>query len=176
MLNKRRAKIQGEKLVLFMGSWHPPNLKACELIFDFAYKTPDVKYLIMGSQSMAFKDKKLPANVGLIGAVEENAKTNILGLVDIALNPMVSGSGTNLKMFDYMAAGIPVITTEFGARGIENREHILVADIDKFPEVIHSILESDMHVKVEQARKYVEENFDWAILAEKYARKLKEVL
>lgn len=179
MLNKRRAKVQGEKLVLFMGSWHPPNLKACELIFEFADKTPDVKYLIMGSQSRAFRDKKLPPNVGLVGTVDENAKTKILGLVDIALNPMVSGSGTNLKMFDYMAAGIPVITTEFGARGIEDREHIHVADIAEFPEAIQSILDSDLHVKVdkvEKARKYVEENFDWSILADKYARKLEEIL
>jgi glycosyltransferase involved in cell wall biosynthesis len=31
---------------------------------------------------------------------------------------MQAGSGTNIKMFDYMAAGLPVVTTEIGARGI----------------------------------------------------------
>jgi hypothetical protein len=31
---------------------------------------------------------------------------------------MFGGSGTNIKMFDYMAAGLPVVTTAIGARGI----------------------------------------------------------
>ena len=31
---------------------------------------------------------------------------------------MFSGSGTNIKMFDFMAAGLPVISTPTGARGI----------------------------------------------------------
>ena len=35
------------------------------------------------------------------------------------INPMISGSGTNIKMFDFMAAGLPIITTDIGARGIE---------------------------------------------------------
>jgi GT2 family glycosyltransferase len=34
------------------------------------------------------------------------------------VNPMFSGSGTNIKMFDFMAAGLPVVSTPTGARGI----------------------------------------------------------
>ena len=38
----------------------------------------------------------------------------------MAINPMFGGSGTNIKMFDFMAAGLPTISTEIGARGIES--------------------------------------------------------
>lgn len=33
---------------------------------------------------------------------------------------MLSGSGTNIKMFDYMSVGLPIVTTDVGARGIPN--------------------------------------------------------
>jgi glycosyltransferase involved in cell wall biosynthesis len=31
---------------------------------------------------------------------------------------MFEGAGTNLKLFDYMAAGLPILANEFGARGV----------------------------------------------------------
>lgn len=180
-LNKRAAfkkdlGLQDEKLALFMGSWHPPNLEACEYIFEFAKETPDIKYLLMGSQCLAFKDRNLPQNVGLLGLVSEEQKQKIFGIVDIALNPMVSGSGTNLKMFDYMAAGIPVITTEFGARGIEDKENLIISNIDEFSNMIkkifghHNIQTSIVY----KARKYVEETFDWKIIGAELANKINE--
>ncbi len=36
---------------------------------------------------------------------------------DVALNPIQTGSGSNVKIFEYLAARLPVISTLFGARG-----------------------------------------------------------
>jgi Glycosyl transferases group 1 len=36
---------------------------------------------------------------------------------DFAINPMFSGAGTNVKMADFIAARLPILSTEFGARG-----------------------------------------------------------
>jgi len=176
---KERVGIEGERLALFMGSWHPPNLKACEAIFEFAPETPDIKYLIMGSQCLAFKGVSIPQNVGMLGPVDEDVKNIVFGLVDAALNPMTSGSGTNLKMFDYMAAGIPVLTTEFGARGIDEVQHFTTAGIEEFPRSLRELLESDpdeMSARLLKARTYVEENFDWPVLAKIYLEQLKKLL
>ncbi len=38
--------------------------------------------------------------------------------------------------FDYMSAGIPVITTKFGSRGIENKNVLILAEINNMSEVI----------------------------------------
>jgi glycosyltransferase involved in cell wall biosynthesis len=53
---KKRALGLGEEtIVLFVGSWHPPNLEACEEIFKIAERLPDVKFLLMGSQCLTYQ-------------------------------------------------------------------------------------------------------------------------
>lgn len=159
--NKKMLGLDQEKLGVFMGSWHQPNLEACETIFKIALDCPDTKFLLMGSQCAYFRNRKLPKNVGLLGLVSKEVKNKVFGTVDFALNPMASGSGTNLKMFEYMAAGIPVITTEFGARGIENTESLVVADKKDMAETINHLRLDHMEIKTRKGREYVEQDYDW---------------
>ena len=159
--NKKKLGLDQEKLGVFMGSWHQPNLEACETIFKIALDCPDTKFLLMGSQCAYFRNRKLPKNVGLLGLVSKEVKNKVFGSVDFALNPMSSGSGTNLKMFEYMAAGIPVITTEFGARGIENTESLVVADKKDMAETINHLRLDHMEIKTRKGREYVERDYDW---------------
>ena len=160
--NKVQLGLENEKTGLFMGSWHKPNLDACEEIIKLAPKCPNIKFLLMGSQCMYYEKKKLPANVGILGLVSEEAKNRIFSTVDFALNPMMSGSGTNLKMFDYMSAGIPVITTEFGTRGIENKDIFIVKEIKEMDKYINSFELCSLENMVFNAREYTEEIFDWS--------------
>ncbi len=44
--------------------------------------------------------------------------TALFRAADVGLNPMLRGSGTNLKMLDYAAHGALVLSTEVGARGL----------------------------------------------------------
>ena len=88
-------------------------------------------------------------------------KNKVFGTVDFELNQMDSRSGTNLKMFEYMAAGIPVITTEFGARGIENTESLVVADKKDMAETINHLRLDHMEIKARKGREYVEQDYDW---------------
>lgn len=166
--NKRKLGIQAEKVGLFMGSWHGPNLDACEMIFKVAQMCPDTKFMLMGSQCNYFKNRKdIPKNVAMLGLVSEEVKNRVFSAVDFALNPMLGGSGTNLKMFDYMSAGIPIITTEFGTRGISNKGIFILANTEE--EFAHKINEFDMNFemseRIYQARKFVENTFDWKIIA-----------
>lgn len=166
MENKHRLGLEDEKLVLFMGSWHPPNLEACENILALAPQLPEVKFLLLGSQCLAFEKRQLPRNVGLLGVVNDAKKNVIFSIVDLALNPMQSGSGTNLKMFDYMAAGIPVITTEFGARGIGRKDTMLLANtMDDIGKTILEFQAAAMDEITARAREYVEDNFSWTKIA-----------
>ena len=49
---------------------------------------------------------------------------------DIAIVPLASGSGTRLKILEYFAAGLPVVTTRKGIEGIDamNQEHALIVN------------------------------------------------
>jgi glycosyltransferase involved in cell wall biosynthesis len=166
MCLKEEQGLSHEKLALFVGSNHPPNLDACRAIFEIAKNTPDVKYLLMGTQCYDFSEPDLPNNVGLLGMVDHFAKRRIYEIVDVALNPIESGSGTNLKMFDYLSAGLPTLTTPFGARGIDRQDIFLTAQIDEMAPILSGFSLESMEEMVERARLHVEEYFDWQRIAD----------
>jgi glycosyltransferase involved in cell wall biosynthesis len=58
-----------------------------------------------------FRDNALIAT----GRVPEVAPYFAAG--DAGLNPVTRGSGANVKLFEYLAARLPVISTTFGVRG-----------------------------------------------------------
>lgn len=171
--NKKSLGLSNEKIGLFMGSWHQPNLEACEKIFEVAKKCEDVKFLLMGSQCLYFQNRKIPANVGLLGLVSEEEKNRVFSVVDFALNPMMSGSGTNLKMFDYMSAGIPIITTEFGTRGIEDKTVFDIAATEDMPEAVNTFDLEKYDDQTKKAREVVEKVFDWKNIVSVLVNRLK---
>ena len=167
-MKKKALGIPDRKTCLFMGSWHGPNLEACEQIFRTARLCPDTTFLLMGSQCRFFEQKgaKLPGNVSLLGLVSDEEKNRVFSVVDLALNPMLSGSGTNLKMFDYMAAGIPVITTLFGSRGIDRKDLMIIAEPPaEMAKAIQEYSAEKYQGLIEEARAYVNTTFDWQVIA-----------
>ncbi len=105
-------------LALFLGSWHEPNLAAVRDVIAAAEVLPDERFLVVGSAGLAFADEPVPPNLDLCGIVDAGFVRSVLGLADAALNPMRWGSGTNLKMLDYALAGVPIVSTRFGTRGL----------------------------------------------------------
>lgn len=170
---KRRLGLADYRVALFTGSWHPPNLRAIERVLDLASSCPDVSFVVMGSAGEAFRTAQFPANVGMTGVVDDSTKGTLLSIADVALNPMLSGSGTNLKMLEYFAAGIPVVSTEFGVRGLSfvHGEHLQVAPIDEFPRAIAALLlrdEAELDAMTGRARARVETEYEWATIAKRF--------
>lgn len=108
--------------ICFIGSGYYPNEEAARFIVEVAQELTQYDFIIIGGVGNSLKDisNEKYENVIITGFVEEDEKIDYLHVSDIAINPMLSGSGTNIKMFDFMAAGLPVITTDIGARGIKN--------------------------------------------------------
>lgn len=105
-------------VALFLGSAYQPNLEAARVIIDkLALGLPEVTFVIAGGVGEGLRSPA--ANVKVTGTLGEDLKLRWLAAADLAVNPMLSGSGTNIKMFDFMAAGLPVLTTPVGARGID---------------------------------------------------------
>ena len=120
---KRRAREQlnlpqDAFIGFFIGTDFAPNVEAGRFIVEqLAAQLPDIVFGIGGGVCNRLP-MGLPANVRLAGILEQADKANWLHACDFAVNPMFSGSGTNIKMFDFMAAGLPVVATPIGARGI----------------------------------------------------------
>ncbi len=172
--DRERLGLQGVAAALFMGSGHKPNVDAVRAILRFAPDCADFRFLIMGSACGPFVGQLLPPNVGMMGEVDEDTKDATLAVVDCALNPMSSGSGTNVKMLDYFAAGVPVISTGHGARGlaVSDGVHLCLSEIDGFPAALRRFREdaggAAQSGRVAAARRLVQERYDWCVIAERY--------
>lgn len=112
----------GRPVAVFLGSFYEPNNDAARFIArQLAPACPGVFFAVVGGVGAALADEPAVDNLMVTGRVNDTHRDELLLAADIALNPMNAGSGTNIKMFDYMAAGLPVLTTEIGARGIGTR-------------------------------------------------------
>lgn len=170
---KQQLGLSSAFTAFFLGSWHAPNLAAIESIFEVAESLPDVHFLVVGSAGWAFQGKDYPSNVGFLGEVDEDTKAIVLEISDVALNPVTFGSGTNLKMLEYFAAGIPVISTPTGIRGlgVEPGKQCIVAELEQFGAAIVSMRSESPEVqleRIEAAKKLVQQNFDWRVIADKF--------
>ncbi|HQO49023.1 MAG TPA: glycosyltransferase, partial [Bacteroidales bacterium] len=84
---------------------------------------------------------------------------------DVAIVPLLSGSGIRIKIIEAMAAGKTVITTEIGAEGIlyQNNHNILIANtkLDFVNAVSRIINKPGLYHEIgANARKLIEEVYD----------------
>lgn len=165
---KRQLELSEQKTAIFIGSNYPPNLEACNFIIkDLAPLLPEVTFVIAGGVGEGIDKKSIHgiSNVKITGSLTENQKVLYLGASDLAINPMFSGSGTNIKMFDFMAAGLPIVSTKIGARGISETDYagIVISDILDFKSSIQIIINDDKKSKYlgNANRKLTEKNFSW---------------
>lgn len=165
-----KKKVISKPVAIFIGSGHPPNVEAARIIVRLiAPAMKDLYFLICGSVCWGVKNESLTNNVGLAFEVTEEEKVELFRCSDVALNPMESGSGTNIKMLDYMAAGLPVITTSTGARGLDlDNTNSVICEISKFPEKIQEVLGNKKLYDTlsRNGRKLVVEKYDWRKIAD----------
>ncbi|HET7708733.1 MAG TPA: glycosyltransferase [Sphingomicrobium sp.] len=131
--------------VVFLGSAHMPNIEAATWICDvLAPKMTDVDFLIIGSVCDGLNPKPR-ANLELRGVVGNEEKSELLRGASLAINPMTQGSGSNVKIADFLQHGLPVVSTAFGARGYEDLPgtDVILAELDKFEQAIRGVLESE---------------------------------
>jgi glycosyltransferase involved in cell wall biosynthesis len=173
---KARLGLSGKSVALFMGSWHGPNLSAVEFVLEMARVLPGVVFPVIGSAGLAFREKVVPPNVLLTGAIEDDEKAVLMRAADIALNPMIAGGGSNLKMLDYAAAGLPILSTPFGARGFEFKPgmHYFAADMKMFPlELTTALVTPAVRGQLASAaRELVSAKYSWKVIAEQFTRRL----
>ena len=115
-----QAQQRGYGLALFVGSSHTPNVNAARLIAQVASAMPGWQFVLLGGCGPALQragQPVLPANLHCLGLVSEQEKQLWLAEATVGLNPMASGSGTNLKIAEYAAWGLPVLATGLGVRG-----------------------------------------------------------
>ena len=131
-----------EKVVIFHGTLdYPPNRNAVlllenKIIYQLKQMGIKVVALIVGNNP--------PHKIGRFGdfiytgGVEK--LEDYIKLADVAVVPLLEGGGTRIKILEYFAACIPVISTSKGAEGllVENNKHLIIAD--NWNDFVNSIL------------------------------------
>ncbi|MDR7104034.1 glycosyltransferase family 4 protein [Croceicoccus sp. BE223] len=169
---KRKLNIEGIAAI-FVGSRWPPNMEAAAEIVRIAPSRPEITYIIAGAAGSHIEGQ-VPPNVRITGFVKELEP--YLAASDVALNPMLSGGGSNIKLFDYLASGLPVITTAFGARGVEDPSGmaIVAAPVDFMPDMIIQTVSATNHeIRCLSARKLAESHYGWNGIAEAASNKIR---
>lgn len=158
--------------ILFCGSLGSiPNAEGlnwfCKKVWPLIIlRYPSLKLLVVGSGELPEKyydinETKFIQFTRAVGDVKPwyNKAT-------VAVVPLLTGSGTRLKILEAMGLGVPVISTTIGAEGITytNGKDILIANSETdFAEKIFCLLkdkEQRLHIQ-HNAKKLVEENYAW---------------
>lgn len=175
---KRQIGLDDKFVVLFAGSTHGPNREAVEHIVRWAHAWPDqrVCFLVVGSVGAAFANVKHP-NLFFSGRVDDVMP--YFEAADVAVNPLVAGSGTTLKQVEFMAMGLPTIATPSGARGIPLQDgvHGFIRELDAVPAQLHWLLQHPAErerVGVD-ARQFALQHFDWPVIARQVVEVYREL-
>jgi len=174
LLIKQNLGLEEKKAAIFIGSNYPPNVEASLFIInELTPAIPELVFIIAGGVGEVV-DKNIMnklKNIKITGFLNEEEKISYLKASDIAINPMFSGSGTNIKMFDYMAAGLPILSTKIGSRGIETETNnaIQIGTKDNIIEKLTELYQDGEKLLAmsQSARKFVEDKYSWEKISPK---------
>lgn len=98
---------------------------------------------------------------------------------DVAIVPLLDGGGTRLKILEYFAAGVPVISTAKGAEGIkaEQGKDILIEDsMEGIADLVSTLQHDEARRRSIGANgKVFVQRFGWDRLAEDYCSLYREI-
>ena len=166
---KPKSEIEGKPKFYHIGSMNwMPNEEGIRWFIDEVLpktveKVPGFVYHLAGRNMPEWLSTLKDPHVNVIGEVPD-AKAFVADH-DVAIVPLLSGSGIRIKIIESMAMGKTVITTRVGAEGIlyDEEVNIIIAENKaKMVEAIRSINENpQIAVKIGQAaRKLIEETYD----------------
>ena len=177
LLRTLDAPAGATRVAVFIGSAHRPNVEAGIELVRLAGRVPEVLFVLAGQHSDLIDHHGRPANVRLLGEVDPERLARLLATADVALNPMHTGGGSNLKLLGYFAAGVPVVTTRVGARGIEDpQRYAVLAERHGFADAIRESLRAENRDKVKAARDLVEARFDWSEIRRRFTEEVDRAL
>lgn len=167
-LKKKLGLSSKTKIVFFHGLMNArQNCEAASLIIDFiAPQVSDAIFIIAGKYSPRWLNDKAARqkNVILLGFVPKVEEYIVAS--DVCIVPVQTGSGTRLKLLEYLAAGKPIVSTVIGAEGIPLKSGVNAILLDKvdssFVNSVRYLLSNEVVAEeLGAAAKRFSEKFSW---------------
>jgi glycosyltransferase involved in cell wall biosynthesis len=153
--------------VIFVGNMtYSPNQEAVRLIETkiapkISREIRNVVFIMVGR-----KPPRLPATSNMLFTGVVPNITRFLSASDVAIAPLLHGSGTRLKILEYLSCGLPVVSTSVGIEGlnVEDGVHLLIEDdLDEFSAKVIELLRDEKLRKSlgHSGRELVTKEYDW---------------
>jgi len=159
--------------IVFSGNLaYAPNIRAVQFFHDQVWPTlrarwPALRWKIAGKNPDAIQGiVHSDARIELTGPFQDAVP--VIAEAQVAVVPVLAGSGTRIKILEAWAAGTAVVSTSVGAEGLDARhqDQLLIADTPaSFAEAVSSLLASaDKREQIASAgRRFYEERFTWPV-------------
>ena len=155
---------------------YEPNADAaqyfCNQIFPLVRReVKDARLLIVGHASPPTVQRLAEiGNVSVTGSVADVLPYYQQARLSVV--PLRGGGGTRLKILEAMALGRPVVSTSIGCEGLAVRDgiHLEIADepVAFAQRVVRLLLDRRLREQLAgNARRLVEERYEWSVIAEK---------
>jgi glycosyltransferase involved in cell wall biosynthesis len=174
----QEARSNGAISCLFIGSSLRCNLEAVEEIRKIAaslVNRADIRFVIAGAclPRGDYGDK-----ITALGPVEEAILLQLYRLTDLVLAPLISGTGTSLKVLEAFIHGKPLLSTRVGVRGHpvqDGRDCIVCDDLERFPEIILALSGDPARRRKlgESGRQFVKA-FDYRVVYQPYLAEIEK--
>jgi len=169
---RQRTRETGSRpKLLFMGSAHHPNVEAAQFLTTLAEQLPECDIQVAGSVSGAVTETP-PPNLLALGPFDSAMKLALLERADVFLNPVVLGSGTSLKAIEALGAGVPMVSTREGVRGLGLRHdgHAAIVPRQEFARAVRDLLADRTKYDriAAEGLRAASGKFTWASIAEHF--------
>lgn len=172
---KSDVRSSGAHRIVFSGNMnYAPNIHALEWFVEHCFSSilhsvPDATLIVAGTNpARSIRSLSRHPRVVVTGRVESMA--DIIRQCEVAIAPMISGSGMQFKILEAMACGIPVVTTTLGKgviAALSEHELLVADDPGHFCRQVVSVLTDPRRAAYigERARVFVEKRHSWASAA-----------
>jgi glycosyltransferase involved in cell wall biosynthesis len=172
------ARSNGAIICLFIGSSLRCNLEAVEEIRQIAASLAnrgDIRFVIAGA---CLPKGDYGEKITALGPVEEAVLLRLYQLTDLALAPLISGTGTSLKVLEAFIHGKPLLSTRVGVRGHsvqDGRDCIVCDDLERYPEIILALSANPARRRElgESGRRFVKA-FDYRVVYQPYLAEIEK--
>lgn len=168
------------KDIIFVGSGHPPNVEAAKKLIPLAKMMPEYNFVILGSAGNAIKNATYSNNLQVLGHVSDEELHLYFKNSFAFINPMDSGSGTHLKMMKALSYGIPIITSQVGARGFaanEIEESMIIAEsLNDIMDAVETLTNKKVYTRLSQQGYAHGKTYDWKKIKKTYANFINDIL
>ncbi len=173
------------KTLLFTGNMdYAPNVDAVtyfvhELFDQIKSKHPEVQLVIAGQRPVKVVQDLASNEVKVTGFVQDISE--MYSQADVVIAPLRFGAGTQNKVLEAMAMGVPVVCTDIGFKGleIESGNGVFHAQNDEeFVHLVNTLLESE-ELRQSTGQKGLElarDKFSWDGIAKQLENHLQSVL